>query len=342
MTRPTPEEVRARLASDAPDGPRARLAALAVDGLLDERVARLLPPAPLARAALALLEGWLASGEAVEVLRAQVERVAARMEGEERTLGALLPPELRSALLELAARTRAPAREVVLSVLDRPPPREVVRRLLIDVVSDFASRLSAPVSESVFARGLSGLARMAAETAKASSGPLGSLAEGVVSAVTGEARRQAERRAADFVDSALSGAMQELATQLSDGHRAKAQAELRTALLEGVLELSLPALAGELRRLDVAGSAEALRRALRAYVTSGRAREEVERALAEVLSVAGDQTLGEILEPLGLVPSFRKLASEALCERFRQVVPTSAFARWLDELLRGDLGPEDA
>ena len=87
---------------------------------------------------------------------------------------------------------------------------------------------------------------------KSRSGSLGSL----VGAVSDEVERQLEKRATEFVDSALAGVFGQIADAVSDPKRASEAAELRIAFFDGALELTGPQLARELANLDVAGGTE--------------------------------------------------------------------------------------
>jgi hypothetical protein len=218
----------------------------------------------------------------------------------------------------------------VLSVLDRPPVRALVRGLLLNVLIDFSRKVSAPVTENRVARGLTGLAKLAAQQARSSSGTLGSMA----STISDEIERQVERRARDFADSALSGVMQQIADALSQPGGSSEQAELRVALLDGVMGLKVSQLGQELARADVPASAKSMRKALSRWLASKGSQAELEGWLTKALQAEGKRPLREVLGKVGLLEPARTLGKEALRERLAPVVASAPFALWLEELMR--------
>jgi hypothetical protein len=330
------QQLLARLQDTSPGGPLDRLAALLLEHALDQPLETHLPPAFLARALRASLEGWLASESAERELAAATQHLQQMLAQDARTVQAALGPELPRALAELASRRYSPDRALVLTVLDRPPVRGLVRGLMLDVLIDFSRKVSAPVTENRVARGLGGLARMAAEQArsKVSGGALGSIATGMVGAISEEIERQVERRARDFADSALSGVIQQLADALSSPSRASEQAELRTALVDGLMELKLSQLGRELSHADLPGGARVLRKALSRWLAAESSTADLERWLSRLLERDARRPLREVLEALGQLEPVRTLGREALFTRMAPVVASEPFARWLEELLR--------
>jgi hypothetical protein len=304
-----------------------KLSALTVDQLLDSKVAALLPPERAAEAVRAGLEGWLHSPQAVPALERLVEQTSKELSGDSRRLKQLVPAELKAVLLELAGRPYSPDKRLVLTLLDRPQMRELIRGLLLSTVLDFARRASAPVAG--VAKGLGGLVKIAAETAKSRTGSLGAL----VGAAGEVVEKQLERRASDFVDAALGGVFGELADAVSDPKRASEAAELRTEALEGALELTLPQLSRELINLDLPGGAKTLRDGLERWVGSDGAMKVIRGACDRLAQREGGRTLREVLEEAGQLQVVRTLGRQTLEDRMREVVTSEAFADWLKETL---------
>jgi hypothetical protein len=319
------------LKDTSPGGSLDRLATLVVEHALEQPLEAHLPPASVARSLHTGLEGWLASDSAEHELATAIERLHQAMAKDPRPLREALPQELVKALTEQAATRRySPDRELVLSVLDRPPVRALVRGLLLNVLIDFSRKVSAPVTESRVARGLTGLAKLAAQQARSSSGTLGSVA----SSISDEIERQVERRARDFADSALSGVMQQIADALSQPGDSAEQSELRVALLDGVMALKVSQLGQELARADVPASAKSLRKSLSRWLASERSQAELEGWLTKAMQAEGKRPLREVLGKVGLLEPARTLGKEALRERLAPVVASEPFARWLEELMR--------
>lgn len=324
------QELLARLQDASPDGPLDRLAALVVEHELSQPLETLFPPALVARALRAALEGWLASDTADQELASALEHLQRQLSQDSRTVRQALPPELPKALSELAARRYSPDKTLVLTVLERPPVRALARGLLLNVLIDFSRKVSAPVTENRLAKGFSGLARLAAEQAKSSGGALG----GIASALSDEIERQVEKRARDFTDSALSGIFQQLADALTDPSRASEQAEMRVAILDGVMELPLAKLGRELSRADVPGAAAVVRKGLSQWHASEDATAQLEGWIARALERDGKRPAREVLGALGLLDTFQKLGRESLRARLAPVVASEPFARWLEELIK--------
>ncbi|WNG38881.1 hypothetical protein F0U60_38750 [Archangium minus] len=324
------QQLLARLQDASPQGPLDRLAALVVEHELSQPLETLFPPPLLARAMKAALEGWLASDTADRELASAIEHLHQQLTQDKRTVREAVPPELSKGLAELAARRYSPDRTLVLSVLDRPPVRALARGLLLNVLIEFSRKVSAPVTENRIAKGFSGLARFATEQAKSSGGALG----GIASALSDEIERQVEKRARDFTDSALSGIFQQLADALTDPSRASEQAEMRVALLEGVLGLSLERLGRELSRVDVPGGAVVVRKSLSQWLASSHATAELEGWLTRAMERDGKRPVREVLGAIGLLDTFQKLGQEALRDRLAPIVASEPFARWLEELTR--------
>jgi hypothetical protein len=330
------QDLLARLQDASPEGPLDRLATLVVEHELSQPLETLLPPALVARALKAALEGWLASDTAERELASLVEQVHRELTEDPRAVREALSPEVSQGLTELAARRYSPDRALVLAVVDRPPVRALVGGLLLNVLIEFSRKVSAPVTENRLAKGFSGLARLAAEQARSSSGALGSIASGMVGAVSDEIERQVEKRARDFTDSALSGVFQQLADALSNPSRASEQAEMRVAILEGVLGLRLAQLGRELSRADVPGGAAVLRKALSRWLASKDAAAELEGGLTRLMARDGKRPVREVLGALGLYETFRDVGREALRGRLAPVVASAPFALWLEALLQGE------
>jgi hypothetical protein len=319
--------LKTRLLAEGADAPLPKLAALSVDAVLDTPLSRLSGKDEAVSATRRLLQAWLASDEAVKTLGKVVDEAVARLQAQRETLKDVAPAEVQRTLRELVGRPFSPDRRLVLTIIDRPPMRELVRQLLLDVVLDFGRRASAPVAG--VAKGLGALARMAGETVKARSGGLGSL----VGAVSGEVERQLEKRAIDFVDAALAGVFGQLADAVSDPKRAEEAAELRMALFDGAVELTLPQLAREVMNADVPGGAEVLREGLKRWLASEESQASLAQVAQTVLDRDGGRTVRALLADWGLADEARALAVEQLTLRMRAIVETDGFTRWLAALL---------
>jgi hypothetical protein len=274
----------------------------------------------------AVITAWLEADTAGTVLQRVVEHVVHRLQVERRSLKESLAPELLAAVRQVIARPFSPDRALVLSTIDRGPLRELVRAILLEEILEFGRRASAPVAG--MARGLGALARFAGETVKTRTGIVGSM----VGAVGDEVERQLEKRAADFVDSALAGVFGQVADAIADPRRAGEATELRLSIFDGVLELTGTQLSRELVNADLPGAAELLRKGLRTWVASPRAEREV-LDLVNFFFALETGSLRELLTTLGVLTPVRALLIEQTSERMHQLVQSEAFAGWLTALL---------
>lgn len=319
--------LKTKLLDPADGGPLPKLAALSVDAVLDTPLADFSGRDQAVTVTRRLVQAWLASPEAPKTLGKLVDEVVAKLQADRRALKDVAPTDVQDTLRELIGRPFSPDKRLVLTIIDRGPTRELVRQLLVDLVLDFGRRASAPVAG--VAKGIGALARMAGETVKSRSGGLGSL----VGAVSGEVERQLEKRAIEFVDAALGGVFGELADAISNPKRAEEAAELRMAIFDGVLELTLPQLAREVMNADVPGGAEVLREGLTRWLATKDADAALGRVAQAVLDRDGQRTVRQVLADWGLEGEARALAVEHLALRMRAIVGTDAFAAWLDALL---------
>ena len=308
-----------KLQSEAADS----LAALSIESLLATPVGELVPADVVTATARKALGAWLESETAVKALNTVVESVANRLQTERRPLKDVVASDVRHALREMMGRPFSPDRKLVLTIIDRPPTRELVRQLLLDAVLEFGRRASAPVAG--MARGLGSFASMVGDRVKSRSGSLGSL----VGAVSDEVERQLEKRAVEFVDSALAGVFGQIADAVSDPKRAAESAELRTAFFDGALELTGPQLARELANLDVAGGAEILRAGLKRWLASPASEEQIKQFVESVGERDAKRPLKDVLEEIGLLEVAREVARSQLANRIRKIASTPEFAAWL-------------
>lgn len=318
-----------RLRSDEAGGPLDRLADLIVDDLLARPVREVLDPRWIAELARDGLRAWLASGAAEARVLLAVEDGLVRLEGSDRSLEELLPPELVAGIRGLSDRPYQPQGNLLRSILDREPVRALIRDLLVHALVGFAKRLGSPVTDSKLARGLGGLGRFAKEQAKARAGAIGAVA----TAIGDEFERQAERRAAEFADTALSGVISQLIERLTRPGTSPEQSALRRALLDSVLALRGPELAAELRRADPKLVAASVRRVLGEWAGREDLPDRLASAFALVLAREGDRTVGESLDSLELRGPTRELTKRAILRRLAPLVGGDAFGAWLGETM---------
>jgi hypothetical protein len=306
----------ARLQSPEASTLLAPLVTLAIDQIFETPLSSVTTSDALAHKLHQLLNAWVDSPSAQTTLERWTERVYHQLSSRNETVETVLPVELRRAIDALLSRPFSPDKRVVLQVIDQEPMRELVKQLLVD------KRASAPVAG--VAKSLGGLARMAQETLKSSSGSLGS----IVGAVSGEVERQLERRAVEFVDGSLAQFFDRLANVVSSPARAHEAAELRRALFDGVLHLNFEQLGREWLNADVAGGARLLREALNRWLMGSGSERELRTLVSLFFEPSQHQTLRAFLSELGLLEPLRDWSLELLLPEATKLTQTPAFEAW--------------
>ncbi|MFL5318570.1 MAG: hypothetical protein ACJ790_02865 [Myxococcaceae bacterium] len=307
-----------------PTAPHAqRLAELIVEDALGSTLEQLVPLERALDVTLRGVEAYLATDASLVPLERGVKRLIADLDAEKASIRDTVPDELIALAKKWLMRPWSPDRSVVLAALDEPPVRALIRKLLIDSTMEFSRTVSAPVSG--VARGLGGLAKFAAER----TGTLGAIA----GAVGSEAQRMVEKRASDFADTALSGVLQKIADEFSNPARAKEQAELRAAVLEGLLNLRGPQLAREVGRSDPLGGAKIVRDGLKAWLATPDAKSQLRGILQHIVAPEWQRTVREMLAELGLLEFAKTEATVLLERRIRAFAATEGFKAFAAALL---------
>ena len=306
----------------------SRLAELLVDDALDRPLREVVDVERWPALVGELLGAWAASEAAEQRLVDAVHEGIDHLATLPGPLGEQLPPAVRDGLRDLARRPYSPNRALVLKLIDQEPVRKLLREILLDTVTRFARKVRNTGEQTTVGGALGGIGRFA----KRRAGTLGSIAGEMASAVGSEVEKQMERRAAEFVDGALSGVIQRLAAQLADDSHASDQAAMRTALLDSALTLTGPELATELANADPDGLANLLRRSLQGWITADGFDDQLRGWLDSLVSAQGDRTLRATLDDVGLTDSLTTTARAVTLDAARRFVATEAFAGWLTTL----------
>jgi len=275
------------------------------------------------------LGAWQQSDLAHDSISRNWSQLIHWLESQQRPLGEVLPQEFLDGATALAAQPFAPNRELLLTLLDRPAFRQLIRELLVDTLVTFGKRLRAPVAGTRLGKGLSGLGKMA----RSRSGGVGSLAGDLVGVVSEGVERQLEGRAAEFADGALSSILHKLADYLCEPGRAAEQAALREGLLDGLWQITGSQLATEMARRDVDASADVMRRSLGLWLERPGAEEQLQGWLSEMLSAGEFENLSELLDSLGLLATVREQSLAQTERRLHEIVAADAFGQWLSGVM---------
>jgi hypothetical protein len=315
----------------ADGGPLNALVDLLVDDLLARALGEVVDPERTTALVASSLKDFLASDRGQDRILSWWSDALDRIEQEERTLRDIVPVEVRAAADALAAQPYQPDPDALLALLDRGPVRDLLREILQTTLVDFGKKVASPVKSAPIAKGLGAFGNLG-ERARRRAGVLGALAEEVAGAVGGELERQVERKAHEFADTALSGVLQRIVHLLSDADRAQDQAALRKALLDGAWDWTGPVAAAELRRGDPKAIANIVREATSAWTSQDDFDTTIRGWIDELLAEQGHLTLGDFLDDLDLLDSFKSTTTELMQQRAHDFVATSTFAGWLEQL----------
>jgi hypothetical protein len=321
------DEVLGKLRDASPEGAAGRLAERIVDDVLGKTLRDLVDVSFAAAAARDALRAFTASDAAAARVADVLTEAEKTLAADKRAVGTVVPAALRAGARDLASVAVTPPRDVVEKLLDREPLKKLLRAQVIDTLIAFGRKAASPVADNPIARGIGGLGKLALGQAT-KPGAFGAIAN----AVSGEVERQVEKRATDFADTAVAGIVSGMAAQIADPARAKEQAAMRLAMLDGFLELTGPEVAA-LVRGPVAERVAAVRKALGAWSADAKFEAEVESLVNTVLAKDGDRTLGEVLADLGLRDVARANGRVLVQRRIAGFVAGEAFAEWLRGLL---------
>jgi hypothetical protein len=233
-------------------------------------------------------------------------------------------------LQELAQLPSTPPRDTVVKLLDREPLKKLLRAQVVDTLTAFGRKAASPMADNAVARGLGGLGKLALGAATKGGSPLGALAN----AVSGEVERQVEKRASDFADTAVAGILDGLADQMSDPARAKEQAAMRLAVLDGLLGLT-GVEAAQLARGPVEQRVAAVRKALAAWAAEDSFEADVASVVRTVVAEDWTKTVAEVLDGFGVKDVVKAEAVALAKEKIAAVVAGDAFAQWLAGVVAG-------
>ncbi len=325
-----PNEILGRMRQRDPEGPIGRLAALVVDDVLARTVGELVDVEAISAHIVAGVVAFVGSDAAAGRVVDRVEGVFEKLDAEKRALRAIVPAALPAGAAAFARLPTTPSREALLKVLDREPLKALLRAQVVDALAAFGRRAASPVADSTIARGLGGISKLALGGALASGrNPFARVA----TAVSGEVERQVEKRATEFADTAVMGILSGIVDQVTDPGRRDDQAALRTAIVDGLFDLTGEDLAG-LARGDVTAQVAVVRSALHSWSADPAFLDQVRAAVSAVVAPDLGRTLGDLLDDLALRATIRSLAVTRVQQVLEHLVSGPAFEAWLTDLLR--------
>jgi hypothetical protein len=316
-----------------PDGAALRaLARMVVEEATETPVRALARPDWIAGQIETALEAVSRGDGPRDKLVAQIVRVRRQAIDDHRPLRTWFPSEVDAPLRQMLSRPWSPDRALVSRIIDQEAVRTLVRDVLRDALirfskrlrSDRLSRLGSKAAER--SRGL--LGRMAGNSLP----NLGGLAENLVGTVAEEVEHQLEARVDEFVRGATGEAIEAIAAHLASPKHARAYADLRVEVLDVLLASTASTVAKEAEKLAPEELVDVVLAAVRSEVRAPDFRARTEERVAAALESAGEQSLGALLDELGLREVWTETTCTLVTARLSAVVVTDAFAAWWSEL----------
>lgn len=329
--------VRARLAGGALD----QLMGDVVQHVLERPVAELLDPAWLAQQVLTALRAGTSDDRTERWVRAQLRGLQAAVP--KGKLGAQVPTEVLVPLRAVLSRKLTFDRALVGRLLDHEAARHLVTDLLSGALHSFAEKLR-PVANMASAASSLGQSMAGARAGRGldrlkllGQGVKG-LSEGVLGGISAEIEHRAEGKVKDFVEGALSAAMDQVADHLCAPENAGRYAHYRLHVLDTLLDTDNRVLVGELDKLDPDHLVAAVAGALRSLAERPGFEAELERALRAAIEGTGGRSLGDLLRETGIERGeddavWRARLTEQLSAEARIFIAGEAFSAWLTALL---------
>jgi len=319
---PEADQLLASLRQD--DEHLRRLVSLATNDLLQRRVDELVDPEWLADR---IAEGLRASADddrTREWIQRRVTDFRERLQAEPGAPLERVDPELVEPLRELLARPYSPSPEVLLTLLDHAAMRELVREVLLNTLQAYAKHLKVPDAAKQAIRSTRiGRSRLAtwAGAARVAANMVGQ-----------EVEKRVEGRLYDFVDGALSDAIEIGVLHLCDPNKAEEFGRMRVDGLDSLRSLPAATWAAELDRLPMDTIIDDLHALVQNLARSPDTSRQLASLLTTVVAEAGERSARDFLDGSGLEDGWRPQLEELALERARAIVATEAFEGWLREL----------
>lgn len=304
------------------------LAQLLWNHWVHQDVSQWVPPSEIAHGLHRILKAWSVSSEAQTTLEQAFLGLQKAHQRDFRPAGQLIGPEAQEAISALLRRPVVLGGHIVQQLLHSPSVRKTARDILFDVLLDFGSKLKAPVTQSSVAKGLSGLAKLAAEQAKSRGGTLGVLAGEMVGAVSTEVEKQFEKRVTEFVDVAVDKALGLLADEWTSQAKVGRQVELRMAAWETMKTLPVHEWVAEMQKLQMSEVVQKTQKALQAWLSKDTSLHSLEAWLSTWVPSSPPRTVKEVLQSLGMLEATQQMAIPWLQTQARSLLQSQPFALW--------------
>ncbi|MFL5321662.1 MAG: hypothetical protein ACJ790_18510 [Myxococcaceae bacterium] len=286
-----------------------RLADLLVKNAMSAPIDKLVPLDEAVEMLRNGLHDYVRSDAALRTFSRELDGQLRKLEKLDGTLAEVMPDEVVSALKEWARKPWSPRDESLLKAFDHQPVRELISRLLVQAVADFAT---------------AGTAGAPSKRKGAISSFIGSLGQDVGGWL--------EEHAEDFARHAVSGVLHRVIDELSDPRKAKQQAMLREAIVTGVLSIPSEDIVEELERFDIPGAAKIFRRAIGTWLESPEGARTFTRWTRALLEPHWQRKLAEVVRENGLENVVRTHLPRIVEQRVRAFAESDEFRKFVREV----------
>lgn len=291
----------------------AELGHLLATTLADQPLTSLVPVASLVEVASRALSRVREDPDLRARLVARLELGRQHLTATPHSLGHFLPDEARAVTVAIAGLPWSPSKDLTLAVIRHDAVRGLLREVISGVIHGFVQRVrTTPVLGSAARAGKGLFGNMAAS--------LGAAAEGLTSGLSKELESALASRADAFVDVAIEGAIDTIATWVADPRHADVSGALRASVAGVVLDRPLGTLVAEVDEVSTLDVVDALLGPLGASPSPER--------LQEAVSLLGNTTLGAWLDELDLRSDWQEGVTVALTPTLRALVNSEAFSAW--------------
>lgn len=259
------------------------------------------------------------------------QRVIARMAGSEERLGAWLPPARRAKVLERAGRPAPIPRSLVDELVGSDRVRDAVRTMINDTLTGFIQKASGALTDvGKGAAGGGGLRGAFSIGARVAGSMIGGIGE--------EVQSRMMERVKDHLDGAVANVQTRIGERLRSDETARALGRRRQKAVERFLETTEGRAVRDAEKVPWAELDEGLPEVIAHNLQRPALREALREDLAWAFERLKGETVGSLLDALGLRVHARAMFQAAGVPVLRSLLADEGFAAWRAAHLRDAAG----
>jgi hypothetical protein len=266
------------------------------------------------------------------------KRYSAHALASEETVGALVPDPARDAIVDIVRNLKRPEARWLEGAVDPVLLRRLFAPVWTSVLVHFARRLPLPGMGgagpvSAVGRGVGTFAERITKSVQERAEKLVDAGRTVMGGLGAEVEKRLHAAAREFSEGAAGIFREALRERLESEEGQELVAQIGRQIVDHVLVTQIAELHEDATRLPVERVLEVVPHIVGHAAPRAFVRDAVRAELRAFLALEGERRLGEVLEELGILDEFRKLATRKIDEVVRGFVTSPAFAAWLGRLL---------